>query len=863
MVYASINLDELRELHENSPVKTPFQHQVDAFEALRKTFNENTTASGSGILALPTGAGKTFTAVRWLSEHVISKNIKVLWLAPSFYLLDQAFVSFYENARGISEKKRQLNIRCVSSNPSHSKAASIRLTDDVIIMTTQTAINNLYTKALDGRGDPVQTAFRQFIDHCKETGLFVVVDEAHHAPAYGCRNLLIGTKTESPGLRQLLPDMKLLGLTATPTYTDKARRGWLWEIFQDKVIYEVDKNSLITQKILARPNYIEMFTGKEWEVDDRLYDRLVKKHKDLPKEIINILARDRQRNNFIVDAYVNNKHIYGKTIIFVDRWFQCDYIKEKLLERGISAEAIYSKDDSDPESVDASTKRKKDENQKILERFKTGKDENGNVAPLDVLLNVRMLTEGADVPSVKTVFITRQTTSSILMTQMIGRALRGERAGGSSEANIVLFFDDWKRLIDWADPADGDMQDDEPRVRGYYPYECISIRLIEELAKSIESGGEYEIPPFAKIFPTGWYKTEIVYADPEEGQESMESFTEFVLAYEHTQSKIEGFMDSFLHSDMLDEWSKEYLDEGWMTDQAQVWIRDWFNSDIDDIGVKLESDLIKLARHIAQNQEIPPFHSFEERELYDLDRLAQQARHLPIEGVRLRLEHEFSKPGMLWQTFYKSLTRFETAVHATIRAILDREKYGAPPIVPPPIVKDDDRPFTPEEKRQIKKRDGNACLCCGASGKGVKLEIDHIVPVKTGGKSTLENAQTLCSECNGSSGKGIDELNFRYHVTQLRQPKAELNLKLPHSGREITRSITRIVNFFYHCKAVSNFTWHKRRNGRCYSVWEIELYAGNDPEWLIQHKEDLLEFIRKELHSPHVEDLNIISPNHD
>jgi superfamily II DNA or RNA helicase len=53
-----------------------------------------------------------------------------------------------------------------------------------------------------------------------------------------------------------------------------------------------------------------------------------------------------------------------------------------------------------------------------------------------------MLTEGVDIPDVKTVFLTRQTTSSILLTQMIGRALRGEKAGGINKdvANIVMFI---------------------------------------------------------------------------------------------------------------------------------------------------------------------------------------------------------------------------------------------------------------------------------------------------------------------------------------------------------------------------------------------------------------------------------------
>ncbi|MEX0269604.1 DEAD/DEAH box helicase [Leptolyngbyaceae cyanobacterium UHCC 1019] len=180
MVYVSLNLDKLREQHVNSSSKQPFQHQIEAFAKLGETFASNKEKPGSGILVLPTGAGKTFTAVRWLSKHIIPKNIKILWLAPSFYLLDQAFSTFYDEAREIPESKKILNIRCVSSNPSHARAASIELTDDVVIMTLQTAIGNLHPKALNGKGMPVQTAFRKFVESCRETELFVVIDEAHH-----------------------------------------------------------------------------------------------------------------------------------------------------------------------------------------------------------------------------------------------------------------------------------------------------------------------------------------------------------------------------------------------------------------------------------------------------------------------------------------------------------------------------------------------------------------------------------------------------------------------------------------------------------------------------------------------------------
>lgn len=52
-------------------------------------------------------------------------------------------------------------------------------------------------------------------------------------------------------------------------------------------------------------------------------------------------------------------------------------------------------------------------------------------------------------------------------------------------------------------------------------------------------------------------------------------------------------------------------------------------------------------------------------------------------------------------------------------------------------------------------RDNFRCLICGASAKeGVRLHVDHIMPVSKGGKSNIENLRTLCERCNiGKSNK--------------------------------------------------------------------------------------------------------------
>jgi hypothetical protein len=58
---------------------------------------------------------------------------------------------------------------------------------------------------------------------------------------------------------------------------------------------------------------------------------------------------------------------------------------------------------------------------------------------------------------------------------------------------------------------------------------------------------------------------------------------------------------------------------------------------------------------------------------------------------------------------------------------------------------------------KVLKRDNYRCTFCGKSpvtNFGTILHIDHKIPFSKGGKSSLENLQTLCEECNlGKSDK--------------------------------------------------------------------------------------------------------------
>lgn len=73
-------------------------------------------------------------------------------------------------------------------------------------------------------------------------------------------------------------------------------------------------------------------------------------------------------------------------------------------------------------------------------------------------------------------------------------------------------------------------------------------------------------------------------------------------------------------------------------------------------------------------------------------------------------------------------------------------------------------------RARVLKRDKSTCQMCGANPQntpGVKLVVDHIIPVESGGETTLDNLQTLCRDCNAGKKdhfKGKRKVRFRQRI---------------------------------------------------------------------------------------------------
>ena len=218
----------------------------------------------------------------------------------------------------------------------------------------------------------------------------------------------------------------------------------------------------------------------------------------------------------------------------------------------------------------------------------------------------------------------------------------------------------------------------------------------------------------------------------------------------------------------------------------------------------------------------------------------------------------------LWETFYRSFNHFESSIDASIRNYVRNLKSKKN--LPLTLVSDDpivsverNRELTTEEKKLVKNRDGNACLCCGDHRR---LQVDHVFPFTLGGQTSIDNSQTLCKRCNGFKDK--NEIDFRTKKTPLKKPKefdtSNLN-KLVSGDKNITESLTRVINFFYNCSAVYRIVHYKANSDKYLPIWEIHLFSGNDPQWLREHESQICNFIYHQLGCSLVIGIKVITHN--
>jgi len=71
----------------------------------------------------------------------------------------------------------------------------------------------------------------------------------------------------------------------------------------------------------------------------------------------------------------------------------------------------------------------------------------------------------------------------------------------------------------------------------------------------------------------------------------------------------------------------------------------------------------------------------------------------------------------------------------------------------PPQLKRRERQLLQRHRKEWRKQLAAAGQYCANCGAHEGLVLDHVLPIARGGRSTLENLQLLCAECNRLKGK--------------------------------------------------------------------------------------------------------------
>lgn len=455
----------------------PYEHQRTAWREL--TALEDGDPPHAGLIVLPTGAGKTETAVEWLLERMEEDPaVRVLWLAHQQELLEQAIKTFQR--------------RAASRPPGFTRRARL-------VFAGGSAFSTLAEKPLDVAAVTVQTAGGRWdkrkartLEAFMRRPTYVVVDEAHHA----------GAKVYDRILDAVGPNARsLIGLTATPWPAGPAA-GRLKRRFPVRVI-EVGEGQLVEQGILARPVLHSIQTGQTVLLDETELRQATTA--DIPPSVLKQLQND-LRDRLVVTTWLAHRARWGKTLVFATQINHANQLHSAFEQAGAPVRVLHSQVNDAPSE--------------ILDWFRTAVDE-------AVLISVGMLTEGVDLPDATTAFLARPTTSRILLRQMIGRVLRGPASGGRPEAHIVDFQDRWANFaevlepdevvdVDEVDPRDRDRERRLPELVGDDGETPISddiaaqvrraMRVVTLLAsKASESAGVID-PLLVTSRLAGWYE---------------------------------------------------------------------------------------------------------------------------------------------------------------------------------------------------------------------------------------------------------------------------------------------------------------------------------------------------------------------
>ena len=390
-----------------TPSYSLFSHQIDVLNKINNLLDKPVKRA---LLHMPTGAGKTRTAINIVCNY-LKENTKSLtvWLAHTEELCQQAHDEFNKAWAIIGNKKTQ----------SFKLFKNFRYDLEEIS-------SGFVVMSLDYAYSLTKKDQRKFFKLARNTN-FVVMDEAHMSIAKSYKQVL-----------EILinKDTNLLGLTATPgrakivsdeneklaSFFHKQKATLEVKGYKNPVHYLQEKGYLAkvnNEKLETSIDINKIFTKKELKAE------LIRIQlgQDLSTVFIKKLSSNEKRTNMIIEkAIEENKGVKNKIIIFAGSLDSANHIDKILKMESIICALITGE-------TNLSERRNN------IELFKDA------TSGLNIIINYGVLTTGFDAPKANIAIIGRPTQSVTLYSQMIGRVMRGTKAGGNKECKVVTVKD--------------------------------------------------------------------------------------------------------------------------------------------------------------------------------------------------------------------------------------------------------------------------------------------------------------------------------------------------------------------------------------------------------------------------------------
>lgn len=436
----------------------PYQEEaIKNLEKLDKVYDTYRT-----LVVVPTGGGKTRIAVEYLNRNVLNRQgTKVLWICERLSLLTQAHHSFVDHTYrdslehgGNPFKASEITAHVFSSQDTSFREEYKSEDVQMVFVTKQTLCKMFGFADNSGKQKGLDESFKDWLENTDE--LTVIIDEAHHAVGDDYRNI-ISTLLSMVQKKKI----HIIGLTATPKNTNGSRIEEIFlhgidlksEMPTDKTCYasRVSINQLIAEGYLAKPFLAKKKDSSPEKLsDEELCNRII----DTYEKGVCALALETpssQDEDTKVPKELNPNNSFGQTVIFVKSREVARLLWSKFLARDIDCGISISTDGNNDLTQ---YKNLQDYINKDLSSDQIVKIYEERYAKniLPVIVSVDKFKEGVDVPKTQTVFIARDSSTEISVTQMVGRALRGVLQGGTSEAYLVEFEDEQLNKILWEVP---------------------------------------------------------------------------------------------------------------------------------------------------------------------------------------------------------------------------------------------------------------------------------------------------------------------------------------------------------------------------------------------------------------------------